>query len=65
MCVCTCVLALCVHVCLHSLCMSLQNLGEESLLILARGHNPSLPPSLHSRISIHPSASAAGHVLMR
>lgn len=49
---CTCALALCVHVCLHSLCMSLQNLGEESLLILARGHNPSLPPPIHGSPSI-------------
>lgn len=46
--------------------MSLQNLGEESLLILARGHNPSLPPSLPPFTDLHPSlASAAGHVVMR
>lgn len=47
------VLALRMHVCLLVLCMSLQNLGEESLLILALGHNLSLP-SLHPWISIHP-----------
>lgn len=51
-CVCVCVLVLCIHVCLHVFCMSLQNLGEESLLILALGHNLSLPLSIHGSPSI-------------
>lgn len=65
-----------VHVCTCSLCTCV---FAQSLHVLAKPwggiianfspRTQSLPPSLHSslhsRISIHPSASAAGHVLMR
>lgn len=62
-CVCVCAWSLCTRVFAALLCVSLQNLGEESLLILALGH--SLSP-LSASMDLHPSsASAEGHAVMR